>query len=488
MKRILPLLSAFSLLGCTMGPDFRQPAPPAAASYTKEPLAPTSGAAAVKDGEPQSFAMGRDIPAEWWSLFRSPELDAAVRASIVGNPNLVAAQASLNAAMENVKAQIGAYYPQVTGGLDASRQKNSAVLSSALASNTLLFNLYQAQLGATWTLDLWGANRRQVEALRAGAEAQRYQLEAIYVALTANVVAAAVQEASLRDQIAVTNQMLAAERQILTIEQRQKELGQIAGAEIAAQEVVVAQTEQALPPLQKQLAQTRDLLTALAGRVPSDEIPQSFTLDALTLPVELPVSLPARLVEQRPDIKIAEANLHAASAEVGVAIANMLPNITLIAADGAVGTEVGQLFGPGAGFWSIGAGLTQPIFDGGQLLHKSRAAKAMLNQASAQYQATVIAALQNVADALHAVQSDGEALRTAAAAEAAARKSFDIAKRQVDAGQIGRLQLLNAQQTYLQIRLAVSQAQAARFIDTALLFQALGGGWWQREDEKPPVN
>ena len=187
-------------------------------------------------------------------------------------------------------------------------------------------------------------------------------------------------------------------------------------------------------------------MTALAGRLPSDEMPQSFTLDALTLPVELPVSLPAKLVEQRPDIKIAEANLHAASAEVGVAIANMLPNITLSAADGTVGTEVGQLFGPGAGFWSIGAGLTQPIFDGGQLLHKSRAAKELLNQASAQYQATVIAALQNVADALHAVQSDGEALRTAAAAAAAAQKSFDIAKRQMDAGQIGRLQLLNAQQ------------------------------------------
>jgi NodT family efflux transporter outer membrane factor (OMF) lipoprotein len=486
MKRILPLLSALSLLGCTMGPDFKPPAPPAATSYAKEPLATTSGDASVKAGAPQTFAMDRDIPAEWWSLFHSPELDAAVRASIANNPNLTAAQASLNAAMENVKAQIGAYYPQVTGGLDASRQKNSAVLSPTLASNTLLFNLYQAQLGATWTLDLWGANRRQVEALRAEAEAQRYQLEATYVALTANVVAAAVQEASLRDQIAVTNQMLAAERQVLAIEQHQKELGQIAGADIAAQEVAVAQTEQTLPPLQKQLAQTRDLLTALAGRLPSDGIPQSFTLDALTLPVELPVSLPAKLMEQRPDIKIAEANLHAASAEVGVAIANMLPNITLSAADGTVGTEVGQLFGPGAGFWSIGAGLTQPIFDGGQLLHKSRAAKALLNQASAQYQATVIAALQNVADALHAVQSDGDGLRTAAAAEAAAQKSFDIAKRQMDAGQIGRLQLLNAEQAALQTRLAVSQAQAARLTDTALLFQASGGGWWHRTDETPP--
>jgi len=466
-----------------MGPDFKPPAPPAANAYTKAPLTQTSGDASVMGGAPQAYAMDRDIPAEWWTLFRSPELDALVRASIAGNPNLVAAQASLNAAMENVKAQIGAYYPQISGGVAASRQGNSGVLSPTLASSTLLFNLYQAQIGASWTLDLWGANKRQVEALRAEAEAQHYQLEATYVALTANVVAAAVQEASLRDQIAVNRQMLAAEKQILVIEQRQKELGQIAGADLAAQEVIVAQTEEALPPLEKQLAQQRDLLTALAGRLPADEIPQSFALDKLTLPLELPVSLPAKLVEQRPDIKVAEANLHAASAEVGVAIANMLPNITLTASGGTVGTGLGQLFGPGAGFWSIGAGLTQPVFDGGQLLHKSRAAKETLNQVSAQYQAAVIAALQNVADALHAVQSDGDGLRTAAAAAAAAEKSFTIAQKQMELGQIDRLSLLNAQQAALQTRLALSQAEATRFADTAALFQALGGGWWNRTDE-----
>ena len=487
MRKLTLVLPAL-LMGCTMGPDFTPPAPPAADTYAKEPLTPTSGDASVKAGAPQAYVMDRDIPGEWWTLFRSPDLDALIRASITGNPNLTAAQASLNAAMENVKAQIGAYYPQVGAALGASRQRDSQILSPTLASSTLLFSLYQAQLGASWTLDLWGANKRQVEALRAQAEAQHYQLEATYVALTANVVAAAVQEASLRDQIGVTHQMLAAERQVLAIEQHQKELGQIAGADVAAQQVVVAQTEAALPPLERQLALERDLLTALAGRLPSDEIPQSFTLDALTLPAELPVSLPAKLVEQRPDIKIAQANLHAASAEVGVAIANRLPNITLNASVGTVGTEVSQLFGPGSGFWSLGAGLTEPIFDGGQLLHKSRAAKDLLDQASAQYQATVIAALQNVADALHAIQSDGEALRTAAAAEAAAEKSFTIARRQLDAGQIGRLQLLTAQQAYLQTRLGLLQAQAARFADTAALFQALGGGWWHRTDEKEAVD
>ena len=350
MRKILALLPAVTLLGCTMGPDFKPPAPPAANAYTKAPLTQTSGDASVMAGAPQAYAMDRDIPGEWWTLFRSPELDVLVRASIANNPNLTAAQAALNAAMENVKAQIGAYYPQVTGGVAASRQSNSVILSPTLASNNvLMFSLYQAQLGASWTLDLWGANKRQVEALRAQAEAQHYQLEATYVALTANVVAAAVEEASLRDQIAITGEMLAAERQILAIEQRQKDLGQIAGADVAAQQVIVAQTEETLPPLEKQLAEQRDLLTALAGRLPSDEIPQSLVLDKLTLPQELPVSLPAKLVEQRPDIKIAEANLHAASAEVGVAIANMLPNISLNASYGTVGTEVSQLFGPGAG-------------------------------------------------------------------------------------------------------------------------------------------
>lgn len=481
MRRLAILFPAL-LMGCTVGPDFKPPAPPAATSYSKVPLTETSGDASVKAGAPQTYVMDRDIPGEWWLLFRSPELDQLIRASVAANPNLTAAKASLRAATENVKAQIGAYYPQIGGGLDANREKDSAILSPTLASNNLFFSLYQAQLSANWTLDMWGANKRQVEALSAEAEAQHYQLEAAYVALTANVVAAAIEEASLRDQIAVTNQMLEAERQILAIEQRQKSLGQIAGADVAAQELVVAQTEAALPPLQKQLAQQRDLLTALAGRLPSDEIPQSFTLDALTLPEDLPVSLPARLVEQRPDIKIAEANLHAASAEVGVAIANMLPTMSLTASYGTVGTEVGQLLGPGSGFWSLGAGLTQPIFDGGQLLHKSRATKDLLDQAAAQYQASVIAALQNVADALHAADSDGEALKTVAAAERAAEKSFTIARQQLDAGQIGRLQLLAAQQAYLQTRLALSQAQAARLADTAALFQALGGGW-RNEDE-----
>jgi len=317
-----------------------------------------------------------------------------------------------------------------------------------------------------------------VEVLRAQADAQRYQLQATYVALTSNVVAAAVQEASLREQISLSTDMLAVERRILDIERRQQSLGQIAGADVSTQDVLVAQTEQSLPPLQKQLAQQRDLLTALAGRFPADEISQIFELASLSLPSDLPLSLPSKLVEQRTDIKIAEANLHAASAQIGVAIANMLPNITLSANNGTVATEIGQLFSPGNGFWSVGAGLTQPIFDGGTLLHRTRAARANYDVAAAQYRSAVITAFQNVADALHALQTDGYALATAAAAERAAERSYTIARKQMDLGQTSLVVLLNSQQALLQTRLALAQAQAARFADTAVLFQALGGGWW----------
>ncbi len=481
------VLSGFCWLaaGCTVGPDFKAPAPPTAAGYTKEPLTGTSGDPSVPGGEAQTYAVGQDIPAQWWALYRSPVLDGLVRRAIANSPDLQSAQAALRVAMENVKAQIGAYYPTVTGGVDASRNKNAVELSPTLSSPVLLFNLYQAQLGATWTLDIWGGNKRQVEALNAQADAQRYQLQATYVALTSNIVAAAVQEAALREQIDVSQQMLAVERQILDIEQRQKSAGQIAGLDLAAQEAAVAVTEASIPPLEKQLAQQRDLLAALAGQLPSDEMPESFTLGSLTLPSALPVSLPSRLVEQRSDIKVAEANLHAASAQIGVAIANMLPNVTLSANDGTVATGIGHLLSPGNGFWSVGAGVTQPIFEGGTLLHRSRAARAMYEQAAAQYRGTVITAFQNVADALEAIQSDGATLAAAANAARAADKSLAISRNQMELGQIGHLAIMNAQQTYLQARLSLVQAQSARLSDTATLFQALGGGWWNRNDLAP---
>ena len=471
LLRVSRLVAAGPLLAaCTVGPDFQKPPAPAATAYTKAPVAAPG------------LAMAHDIPADWWTLFHSASLDTLIRQAITQNPDLAAAQASLRVAMENVKAQNAAFYPTVTAGLDASRNKQGAQLSPVLASPQLLYSLYQAQAAFAWTPDIWGANSRSVEALQAQADAQKYQLEATYVALSANVTAAAIQEASLRAQIETTQAVIQDERDILAIEQKQHALGQIAGQDIAAQETVLAQTEQTLPPLQKQLAQQRDLLTRLAGRYPVDEIEQSFLPDSLALPQELPVSLPARLVEQRADVRVAEENLHAASAQVGVAIAARLPNITLSANVGSVATQLGQLFGPGNGFWSVGGGLAGTVFDAGQLAHKEEAAKAGYDLASAQYRGTVLSAFQNVADALHALESDGEAVRLSVAAETAAAKSLSLARAQLAAGQIARLAVLNAEVADQQARLATLSARASQLADAAALMQALGGGWWNRPE------
>ena len=482
MAKKLHLLGlCLGVAACTMGPDFKAPPPPGVESYTGGPLADTAGATAP-GGAAQHFAPGADIPGQWWSLFHSEALDGLVRLAIKDSPNLQAAQAALRTAMENVKAQMGSYYPSVTTGLNASRNQNAAEISPTLTSASLLYNLYQAQLSVSWSPDLWGGNRRQVEALQAEADSQRFELEAAYVTLTANIVAAAIQEAALRAQIDATHNIISEEQQVLQIEQRQQALGQIAGAGVAAQQVVLAQTEQTLAPLEKQLAQNRDLLTALCGHLPADNTPPDLDLTALSLPEDVPVSLPSKLVEQRPDVRAAEENLHMASAEIGVSIAARLPNITLSADTGTVATEVGQLFAPGNQFWSIGAGLAQPLFDGGTLAHRTQAARDTYDQVAAQYRGTVVTAFQNVADALHAIQSDSDNLKAAAAADAAATRSLGIARQLVSLGQTSQLGLLNAEQAEQQTRLVQIQAEASRFSDTAALFAALGGGWWNQPD------
>jgi len=304
--------------------------------------------------------------------------------------------------------------------------------------------------------------------------------------LTSNVVAAAVQEASLRGQISATEEIIKIETQSLGILRKQLELGQVAGADVAAVEATLAQAQATLSPLQKQLAVQRDLLTALIGRLPSQEPAEKFELASLQLPQDLPVSLPSKLVEQRPDIQSAEAQLHAASAQIGVAIAAQHPQFTLTANAGTVANQIGQLFiTPGTAFWTVAGNMAQTIFDAGTLLHKKRAADAAFDQAVAMYRSTVITAFQNVADALHALESDAETLKAAYAAERAAFKSLEIARRQLQLGAIGYLGLLTTQNTYQTALVALVQAQAARYADTAALFQALGGGWWNREDVPP---
>ena len=470
-KMIAVLMACTALAGCTMGPDFKTPAAPTVSGLSGEPL---------KDAAGLHWQAGQDIAADWWRIFRSPQLDALIKDALAHNPDVQAAQASLRVAMENVRAQQGAFYPAVSAGLSGSRNQQSAQLSPALASPALLYNLYQSQLSVSWSPDIWGANRRTVEALQAQADGQRYQLQSAYVGLASNLVAAAIQEASLREQIAATEELVADQRQVLDIENRQNDLGQISRQDVAAQETVLAQTEALLPPLHKQLQQQRDLLTVLAGHYPADPVPQTFQMREFASPQDLPLTVPARLVRQRADVRMSEETMHAASAQLGVAIANTLPNIVLTADAGAVSTQLGQMFGAGTGFWAFGGSLTQPIFDGGTLLHRKRAAEATLDQASSLYRGTVLRAFQDVADTLAAVQNDVAAEQSAEAAEKAASKNLSLAREQEAVGQISRLALISAQTSYAQTKLAVITAHANRLADIAALFQALGGGWWNR--------
>jgi len=482
----LTLAAATLLGGCAVGPDYHEPAAPKVSGYTSEALPAQTASADVAGGETQNFIQGADIPSQWWTLFHSQPLNDLIEQSLKDSPNLQVAQATLRVAQEGVRAQAGSYLPSVQANFSPSRAQNAGQPAPTLANNVLLFNLYTTQLNAIWTLDLFGLNRRTMESLQAQEDAQRFQLEAAYLTLTSSIVTTAVQEASLREQIAATQEVIKINNEQLDVMRKQFDLGQIAQADVKAQEAALAQAQANLPPLQKQLAQQRDLLTALAGRFPSDNSVPVFDFAGLQLPQDIPISLPSKLVEQRPDVRSAEANLHAASALVGVAVANRLPNITLSANGGSVATMMSQLFTPGNQFWSLGASITQPIFEGGTLLHKQRGAEAAFDAAGAQYRSTVITAFQNVADALTALQSDADAVKANLTAEQSASESLVIVRRQVELGAVSYLSILNAEQTYQQARINLIQAQANRLTDTAVLFQALGGGWWNRTDAAMP--
>lgn len=480
---VAPLLAA-----CAVGPDFRRPNPPPVTGYTPEPLAPNTRAGVRPGPEAgeQQFIVGRDIPGEWWTLFHSPSLNALVARALQANPSLEAAQAALLQAQENTRAQEGAFFPNLQASFQAQRNKiATGALASPSSSAGAYYNIYAGQLTVGYVPDVFGLNRRTVESLGALAENQRFQLEATYLTLTSNVAAAAVQEALFRAQIDATRKIIDIDRQSVRLLQSQLQLGSVARQDVLQQEAALAAAEATLPPLEKGLAQQRNLLAALTGQFPSNQPEETFTLDTLHLPDELPVSLPSRLVEQRPDIRAAEELLRAANAAIGIAVANRLPQFNLNTLIGTSPGQIAGLFGPGNGFFAITGAIAQPIFEGFTLYHRQRAAEAATAQAEAQYRQTVITALQNVADTLRALQSDADAVRTAQSAEQTAQASLDIARAQLRLGQVNNLVLLTAQQAYFQALLAVVQAKANRLADTVALFQALGGGWWNRNDVLP---
>jgi NodT family efflux transporter outer membrane factor (OMF) lipoprotein len=483
MTRAGVLGASALVVSCAVGPDFRSPQPPAVQGYTREPLPARTAAADNRFGAAQRFDTGKDIKGEWWHLLHSTQLDGLVSQALEANPTLTAAQAALRQARENVLAQRGQYFPTVSAQISASRNLTpTGAVAPASASGNPYYSLITPQLNVSFVPDVFGANFRNVESLQAQEENERFQLEATYLTLSSNVVSGAVQEALLRGQIKVNQEIVKDESDLLVILRRQLALGQVAGSDVAAQEAALAQARQALPPLQKQLAQQRNLLTALAGRFPSQEIAEHFDLADLHLPLDLPVSLPAKLIGQRPDVRAAEATMHSASALIGVAVAARLPQITLTGNIGNSANTAANMFTPGTNFWTIAGGLTAPIFDAGTLLHKERAARAAFDQAAAQYQSTVLTAFQNVADSLRALQADANALSAAVASEHAAARSLEITRSQLRLGQVAYLALLNAETTYQQARLSLVQAEANRLSDTAALFQALGGGWWNRTD------
>jgi NodT family efflux transporter outer membrane factor (OMF) lipoprotein len=481
MKKLIPaqaaaMLSAALMAGCAAGPDFVRPAAPAAQRYTAEPLAPET-AAAPAGGAAQRFVEGQGVPDRWWTSFGSDALNQLVDAALAANPDLQAAEAALRAARESAAAQRGAYFPSADLHLTPTRQRVADPLSSPTASGANLYTLHTAQLSVGYAPAVFGGARRQVEAAGAQAEVAGFQREAARLTLTSNLVAAAIGEAALRAQLEAMDRLLDMARRQLDAVRKQQRAGQLGAADVAAQLAALAQVEAGLPPLAKQLAQQRDLLAVLAGRLPSEGVGGRLDFDSLRLTETLPLSLPARLVEQRPDIRAAEAQLHVASAQIGIAQAARLPNISLTASLGSSALDAGTLFKSGTGFWSIGADLLQPVFKGGTLIHQQRAAEALHEQAAAQYRSVVLAAFQNVADTLHAIEADARGLQAASASAEAAAKSLAIAQQQWQLGAIAYPAVLQAQQAYQQAAITLIQARAARYADTVALFQALGGGW-----------
>jgi NodT family efflux transporter outer membrane factor (OMF) lipoprotein len=504
LRSALLVSSVVLTASCAVGPRYHRPEAPANAGYAPAPLPQTSASAPIHGGEVQRLINDRDIPFEWWQLFQSPALNALVERAFRANPTIAAAQAALVQAQELVYAQRGYFFPTIGANYDFERQKIAGNLTldnvpgvegngdndqppvqnlnSSPHTHPFFYDLHTAELTVGFVPDVFGANRRQVESLTAQRDAQRFALEATYITLASNVVAAAIQEASVRAQIEATQQIIAADEKSLQILRDQFQLGFAMRIDVAAQEAALGQAKMLLPPLQKQFEQTRDLIRALVGNLPNQEVPETFEFDALQLPPELPVSLPARIIDQRPDVRAAEAQLRAANAQVGVAVAAMLPQFPITGTLGGNADEFPWIFRSGGPFWTLVGGVTQPVFEGGTLLHTKRAASAALKQAAAQYQYTVITAYQNVADTLHASLSDADTLAADAQAENSAKVTYDLTRRQMEVGYVSYLSLLSAETTYQQVLLTRVQAQATRFGDTVALFQALGGGWWNRKE------
>jgi len=482
-------LILFILIGtitaCMVGPNFRQPASPKVDSYTSKALpAKTASTKSVgKSGKAQHFVSGKDISSDWWTVYHSPEINMLVRTGLANSPNIASAYAALRQAQEAVNIQFGsALLPNFNLGILGQRQRfsNASIGNEGTTTPSTVFNLFNTSVNVSYTLDLFGAARRQLESLQAKVDYQQFQLIAAHISLTANIITTAVTIASLQAQIDATNELIKAQEDILHIIKKQFKLGAVSSGNVYTQETLVAQTIATLPPLEKQLSISRHALSVLVGSFPNGPLPV-IRLNALNLPSKLPVSLPSRLVRQRPDVRASEALLHAASASIGVATANLFPQISLTGNYGWEAPAHPQLFNASSEVWSMASQITQPLFNGAALWATRRQAIDAYQQADAQYRQVVLQSFQNVADSLRALETDARALKADKEAELAAQKNFHLTSKQYRLGGSSYLNLLNAQQQYVTTKLARIQAQAARYNDTAALYQSLGGGWWHQK-------
>lgn len=468
--RALALATTIALAGCAAGPDFRSPDPPEGKSYRAGALPEATVASEAPTGDAQRFLDGADVPERWWTAFGNDELDRRVERALAHSPSIASAQAALRQAQENVNAARGSLFPSVDANLGVTRGNQNSPDGSA-------FTLHNAGVSVGYTLDLFGSTRRGVEAQSALADYQEFQLQGTYLSLAGNVATASFREASLRGQIQATEEVIKLYDEQLKVVERQHEIGAKSLGDVLAIRTQAATSRALLPGLRQQLGETQNQLAVYLGQFPSEAEFAALELDALDLPREVPLSLPSEVARQRPDVRAAEAQLHRATADLGVATANLYPQITLSGSLGSQARDAGDLFGSGSKAWGIGANLLQPLFHGGTLRAQKRAAQAGLDKAAADYQQTLLGAFQNVSDALRALELDAENLKAQAEAENSASRSLELVRGQYKEGAASYLQLLDATRQYQQTRIGLIQARAARLADTAALYAALGGGW-----------
>ncbi len=472
-----------AIAGCVTGPDFKGGTVPAIAAYTSLPIPQKTVEAAAKLGTAQAFLPGGNLPFEWWRLFKSADLDMLIRQALEGNPTLTAAEAALRQAQEVVNARTGnIQYPDMSFNGGVTRQKGSPAAAGLPDGKGNIFDLYHASVAVSYVFDIFGSGRREIEALNAGVDHARFRLQAAHLAISGNVVTTVIQKAAHRGLVQATKEIILAQEQQLVLLEKQQELGGISRSEVLSFRAQLESVRSVLPLYENRVVLLGHQLITLLGKMPieSANLPET-DLYSIELPAELPVILPSELVHQRPDIQAAEALLHAACAGIGVATADLYPRISL---SGSFGPQSGQFDGLFKGdnvVWGLGAGLTQPLLNGGSLRARKRGAEAAFDQAAAHYRGTVISAFQNVADVLKTLEADAVILKSQANAEAATKEALEIARGQFKAGSINSMVVLDAERQYQQSRIGLIQAQAARLTDTAALFQALGGGWINKD-------